>query len=134
MPVSHGKIAPQESTGGDFLTDGDRETFALRRFIHYHRLRKSPIIVWSWEISPHDGDFLNGAIFSRGDYISSLVKISLLCGHVRHTVGKSDTVTVGLLNKEEEFVIKNNSNSGQNVWLCRPIRNTLAVINIFDLS
>jgi len=29
---------PKKSPGGDFLTDGDRETFAPRRFIRDHRL------------------------------------------------------------------------------------------------
>jgi len=29
---------PKKSPGGDFLTDGDRETFAPRRFIHDRRL------------------------------------------------------------------------------------------------
>jgi len=84
VPVSHGKIAPLKNRrgGGDFLSDGDRETFALRQFIQLRRLwenrpsaiysrspsvRKSAPIVWSLDIRPHDGDFLNGATFSRGD-------------------------------------------------------------------
>jgi len=29
---------PQKSPGSDFLTDGDRETFAPRQFIHDRRL------------------------------------------------------------------------------------------------
>jgi len=38
-PVSRGKISPLKNRrGGDFLTDGDRETFAPRRFIHDRRL------------------------------------------------------------------------------------------------
>jgi len=58
--VSHGKIAPQKSPGGDFLTDGDRETFA--RFIHDHRLWENrPSAIYSR--SPHDADFFNGGNF-----------------------------------------------------------------------
>jgi len=38
-PVSCEKFAPPPKLpGGDFLTDGDRETFAPRRFIHDRRL------------------------------------------------------------------------------------------------
>jgi len=43
------------------------------------------------------------------------MKQSPLCGHVRHSVGWSDTVIVGQHDKEKEFVVKNNSNSGQNL-------------------
>jgi len=45
-----------------------------------------------------------GAMFSRDDKIASLVKNSPLsgeCGHVMHKVRWSDTVTVGLHDKEE---------------------------------
>jgi len=32
------KSPPKKLLGGDFLTDGDRETLSPRRFIHDHRL------------------------------------------------------------------------------------------------
>jgi len=37
-PVLHGKIAQKISPGGNFLIDGDRETFAPGQFIHDRRL------------------------------------------------------------------------------------------------